>query len=66
MVSVLLVVFSALLVITLDGFIVTEVVVVDGVVVGVASLAVIGDAVVVAAVLILYASAVSTGVVAVA
>ena len=65
MVSVLLVVFSALLVITLDGFIVTEVVVVDGVVVGVASLAVIGDAVVVVAELVIVASVASSRVVVV-
>ena len=65
MVSVLLVVFFALLFVALDGFIVTEVVVVDGVVVGVASLAVIGDAVVVVAELVIVASVASSRVVVV-
>ena len=65
MVSVLLVVFFALLFVALDGFIVTEVVVVEGVVVGVASLAVIGDAVVVVTELVIVASVASSRVVVV-
>ena len=65
MVSVLLVVFFALLFVTLDGFIVTEVVVVEGVVVGVASLPVIGDAVVVVAELVIVASVASSRIVVV-
>ena len=65
MVSVLLVVFFALLFVALDGFIVTEVVVVEGVVVGVASLPVIGDAVVVVAELVIVASVASSRIVVV-